>query len=99
MYELLGVSSGHTDSTLAPYVRISFFKHFRTGMKYLHNVVDQVFEYACKQHNINLDGSTSIDSEGYKCFEDAYTYAMDMTEKECRQGAEGLFHNLEIWVA
>ena len=94
-----GTSSGHSDSTLAPYVRISFFKHFRTGMKYLLHIEGKEFEDWCNKNDINLDGSSSIDDKNYKWLDGVYKYAMDMTEKECRQGAEGLFHNLEIWVA
>jgi len=30
----------------------------------------------------------------YKKYEDAWKYAMDMTEKEIHQGVEGLYHNL-----
>lgn len=36
----------------------------------------------------------SIDSEKFKSFEKAYKYAIEMTEKECKQAAEGMFHNL-----
>ena len=31
----LGVSATHLDWTMVPYVRMSFFKHFKDGMKYI----------------------------------------------------------------
>ena len=94
-----GVSSGHLDTTMVPYIRISFFKHFCTGLKYISNISDKVFDIFCQYHNIAMDGSSPIDSEGYLTYKDAYDYALDMTKKECRQGVEGMYHNLDVWVA
>lgn len=36
----------------------------------------------------------SIDSDIYKKYHQAYSYAMDMTIKECHQAVEGMYHNL-----
>lgn len=36
----------------------------------------------------------SIESDEYKRYKKAYDYAVAMTQKECMQGVEGLFHNL-----
>ena len=36
---------------------------------------------------------TPIDDDGYKTFNDAYQYALDMTTKETSQAVEGFFHN------
>ena len=36
----------------------------------------------------------SIESEKYKKFTKAWKYALDMTNKEMHQAAEGLIHNL-----
>ena len=38
--------------------------------------------------------NVSIKSENYKKYEKAYQYAMDMTEKECKQAVEAMYHNL-----
>ncbi len=81
-----GVSATHIDWTMVPYVRKSFYKHWKDGMKYLHNVVD--FNEAI------YDGTKSIDSEYYSSPKDAYDYAMDMTIKETYQAVEGMYHNL-----
>ena len=80
-----GVSATHLDWTMVPYVRKSFYKHFKDGLKYLEDINPQDCE--------PMDGY-SIDNVGFKAHEKAYQYAMDMTEKECHQAAEGLFHNL-----
>ena len=80
-----GVSATHLDWTMVPYVRKSFAKHYRDGMKYLEGI-DFEISYDPKDK--------SIESEEYKQFEKAYQYAMDMTERETRQAVEGMYHNL-----
>lgn len=81
-----GVSATHLDWTMVPYVRKSFFKHWRDGQKYLEqdeNADDLLFM-----------PELSIDNEYYKHNERVYNYAMDMTEKELMQAVEGMYHNL-----
>jgi ribonucleoside-triphosphate reductase len=84
----MGVSATHLDWTLVPYVRKSFYKHYKDGLRYIEKL---------SEDNINalepMEGY-GIDNEGFKKFAKAYDYALDMTEKEVHQGAEGLFHNL-----
>ena len=81
-----GVSASHLDWTMVPYVRKSFYKHFKDGLKY------------CEDETIvfNLDNveNVSIEDDVYKCYGKAYKYAMDMTLKEVHQAVEGMFHNL-----
>ena len=36
----------------------------------------------------------SINDNKYKQFEKALKYAFEMTEKECHQAIEGMYHNL-----
>ena len=82
-----GVSATHLDWTMVPYVRKSFFKHWKDGMKYLNGTID--FNEAL------FNGSLPIDSEYYtKSPKNAYEYAMDMTERETKQAVEGMYHNL-----
>lgn len=97
-----GVSATHLDWTMVPYVRKSFYKHYRDGMKYLCNC------------NWNLDNYLE-DSDTYKKiidipindysaylneaddtgdFDKVYQYAMDMTLREVHQAVEGMYHNL-----
>ena len=81
-----GVSASHLDWTMVPYVRKSFCKHYQDGLKYIDKIDVNLFDNNCER---------PIDDETYKNFsEAAYTYAMDMTEKEVRQAVEGMYHNL-----
>ena len=84
-----GVSASHIDWTMVPYVRKSFAKHYRDGLKYIEGIEDaEVF--------INPQ-DMSIENEAYKEYPKTYKYAMDSTEKELKQAVEGMYHNLEIW--
>ena len=80
-----GVSASHLDWTMVPYVRKSFYKHYMDGCKYISK---------WKKVDWEFDPNESIESESYKGDEEAYAYAMDMTEKETAQAVEGMYHNL-----
>ena len=80
-----GVSASHLDWTMIPYVRMSFYKHYMDGCKYVSK---------WKQVDWEFDPDESIDSAAYKIDEEAYEYAMDMTEKELMQAVQGMYHNL-----
>ena len=79
-----GVSATHLDWTMVPYVRKSFFKHWKDGRKYLLN--DENAE------ELVFFADKSINDDYYK--DGAYQYAMDMTQRELAQAVEGLYHNL-----
>lgn len=78
-----GVSATHLDWTMVPFVRKSFYKHYKDGMKFI-------------KHSAEPVGSkrTPIDDITYDQYPDVYEYAMAMTQKECHQGVEALYHNL-----
>ena len=78
-----GVSASHLDWTMVPYVRLSFKKHFKDGMKYL-----------CDIELDEISDDTPIDNEMYLASPKVYKYAMDMTEKELMQAVQGMYHNL-----
>ena len=80
-----GVSASHVDWTMVPYVRKSFFKHFRNGMKYIENTPQLIDDY---------NSEMSITDPQYKKYDRVYQYAIDMTEKELMQAVEGMYHNL-----
>lgn len=80
-----GVSATHIDWTMVPYVRMSFAKHYKDGIKYLENL----------GHGVIIDNEWSIEEEQYKQYPKSYQYAMDMTKKEIHQAVEGLYHNLK----
>lgn len=84
-----GVSASHLDWTMIPYVRLSFAKHYKDGMKYLKNDTDK-----CKDLTKEFIRNTSIDDGFWKENADVYKYALEMTEKETKQAVEGMYHNL-----
>ena len=82
-----GVSATHLDWTMVPYVRKSFWKHFKDGLKYVVGI----------EESISLDEdptNVSITNLSYSCEPAAYKYAFDMTKKEIHQAVEGMYHNL-----
>lgn len=80
-----GVSATHLDWTMVPYVRKSFFKHYKDGVKYLEE----------RELDYSFYPDLPIDEEDYKVYSDkAYQYALEQTQKEVHQAAEGLYHNL-----
>ena len=78
-----GVSATHLDWTMVPYVRKSFFKHYKDGLYYLNNCIEVIGSE-----------NTSIEDECYKKWDKIYKYAYDMTLKEINQAVEGMYHNL-----
>lgn len=78
-----GVSAGHLDWTMVPYVKKSFRKHFNEGMEFIE-------ESDLRQESNEL----SIEDDFYKQFPKVYKYAMTKTEKELMQAVEGMYHNL-----
>lgn len=98
-----GVSSTHIDWTLVPYVRISFMKHFKDGLKYIECLsIDEIYEfvaYMVNTQNIkNISNEAikkiSVFDERYKKYERAWSYAIDLVEREAHQACEGFYHNL-----
>lgn len=87
-----GVSASHIDWTMVPYIRKSFNKHFRDGLVYLENQEGIVGAY--KNPVAHPITEISIEDGWYKVYPKAYKYAMDMTERECHQAVEGMYHNL-----
>ena len=83
-----GVSATHLDWTMVPYVRKSFYKHYKDGIVYLEELGTEDFD------NGYIRSDMSIEDDDYKKFLKAYKYAMDMTKKECYQAVEGMYHNL-----
>ena len=82
-----GVSATHIDWTLVPYVRKSFYKHWKDGCKY-------ILQIDISKYDGVITNEMSIDDEAYKSFGEAYEYAMDKTIKEIHQSVEAMYHNL-----
>ena len=79
-----GVSATHLDWSMVPYVRISFYKHFKEGME---NIEGMELSEDYKE-------TLPIDSDQYKKYDKVYKYAMEQTTKETYQAVEGMYHNL-----
>ena len=91
-----GVSATHLDWTMVPYVRKSFTKHLKDGMKYCENKSEYKLNRFLKwlEHSTE-DGTIHFDNEEFKeLHPEAWEYALDMTEREIYQAVEGLYHNL-----
>lgn len=84
-----GVAATHLDWTMIPYVRKSFYKHYKNGLKYINESLNPLY----KEFTEKMDDTTPI-NEYTDVAPKAYQYAMDMTEKEVYQAVEGLYHNL-----
>ena len=79
-----GVSATHLDWSMVPYVRISFYKHFKEGMKDIEGM----------GLSEDYEETLPIDSDKYTKYERVYKYAMEQTVKETYQAVEGMYHNL-----
>ena len=86
-----GVSATHIDWTMVPYVRKSFAKYYRKGLKYFQ---DYEIDYSIESMLKNAKEYSITDSEWEAYNYKAYEFAMDMLETEIHQAAEGLYHNL-----
>lgn len=84
-----GVSATHLDWTMIPYVRKSFYKHYKNGLKYINESLNPLY----KEFTERMNDTTPI-NEYTDVAPKTYQYAMDMTEKEVYQAVEGLYHNL-----
>lgn len=86
-----GVASAHIDDDLAPFVRKSFYKHFKTGLKYFSDMdADGIDAWIKTARELEL----GMDDDGFKTYPEALAYAQDMLEQEGKQAAQSLYHNL-----
>ena len=85
-----GVSATHLDWTMVPYVRKSFYKHWKNAIKYIARYRYDMLEKEFAGYN----DAMPIDDKKYKKYDDLYEYAMGMTIKEVHQAVEGMYHNL-----
>lgn len=90
--EFGGCANAHIDFDLAPFVAMSFKKHYTDGLKYIGG-----WETVPKWDSIEEYLGFKVKINRCKCMEynyDVYKYALEMTERECKQAAQGLYHNL-----
>ena len=87
-----GVSATHLDWTMVPYVRKSFYKHYKIGLRYVLMLSEKAIENELNSgrepKNISIYDTTIYS------YPPAYNYALDMTKEELRQAVEAMYHNL-----
>ena len=91
-----GVSASHIDWTMVPYVRKSFTKHMKDGLKFCEGKSDYKVERFGKwlKHE-SEDGTLHFDNKEFKeLHPEAWAYAIEMTEREVYQAVEAMYHNL-----
>lgn len=98
IWQFGGVASLHADFDLAPFVKMSFTKHYKDGLKYVDKFHIDVrkgeIDYEI-EHMLDNSVDYSIEDSEYEAYSPtAYRYARDMLEKEGLQAAQGLYHNL-----
>ena len=89
-----GVSATHLDWTMVPYVRKSFAKHYKKGLKYICEIEEDKIDYEIANMIKDATAYSIEDSEWEAYCPAAYKYAIDMTRNECHQAVEGMYHNL-----
>ena len=91
-----GVSATHLDWTMVPYVRKSFWKHYKDGLKYIEHKSDE--EISDIMNNVGETDKCSITFFSIDNTDTkpnlTYKYAMDKTIQELNQSVEGMYHNL-----
>ena len=85
-----GVSASHIDWTMVPYVRKSFYKHWKNAVLYIADCDDLDKDYLLEEYRDDM----SIEDKKYQKFNKLYNYAMAMTIKEVKQAVEAMYHNL-----
>ena len=82
-----GVSATHLDWSMVPYFRLSFYKHYKDGSKFIDKK-----EFTSSNAEIR---KTSINNKDiYNMSKDVYNYALHKTLEELNQAVEGMYHNL-----
>ena len=91
-----GVSASHLDWTMVPYVRKSFTRHMKDGLKFCEGKSDYKIERFTKwlKHE-SEDGTLHLINEEFQeLHPEAWKYALEMVEREIYQAVEALYHNL-----
>ena len=84
-----GVGTVHIDYDLAPFVKKSFYKHMHNYLTDVEDYSDANADAILAQHE-----PISIDNEELRGMPDAYNYAIKQLEREGKQAAEAMYHNL-----
>jgi len=95
-----GVSATHLDWTMVPYVRKSFYKHYKMVINHIPIIKNLSHAKAINENNFDIT-ETSINDEVYKGkhwynFIKKFIWKLsdELTRKETEQAVEGMYHNL-----
>jgi ribonucleoside-triphosphate reductase len=87
-----GVGTVHIDYDLAPFVKKSFYKHMHNYLTDVEDYSDANADAILAQHEpISIDNK---ELQGQYGMPDAYSYAIKQLEREGKQSAEAMYHNL-----
>lgn len=93
-----GVSATHLDWTMVPYVRKSFYKYWKDGLKFFCDEEGKIIDLDENEldfDHIDWNGSDiGIERDRFGCSDKVYNYAMEMTTRELNQAVEAMYHNL-----
>ena len=91
-----GAGALHIDRDLAPYVKMSFAKHFKKAVRrvYSNGVLNKAKYNKYKKELAEVKELSICDSYWLSKFPKAIKYAMEDLNEEGRQGAEAFYHNL-----
>jgi anaerobic ribonucleoside-triphosphate reductase len=84
-----GCGTAHIDYDLKPFVKKSFVKHFKEGLKYLQELNTAAIKDILENNVIEM-GNAQLDNLYPKVFK----YAIEKLDKEGLQSSQGLYHNL-----
>ena len=84
-----GCGSAHIDYDLKPFVKKSFIKHFKDGLKYIDELEQYEIDNIIETNDVRL---SNLELE--QNFKKSFKYALEKTDKEGLQASQGLYHNL-----
>ena len=87
-----GVSATHIDWTMVPYVRKSFAKHYKDGLRFVERLSEEQIEK--ETYCILPPEEIPFNDPTAWPYNDAWQYALKMTEREVYQAVEAMYHNL-----
>ena len=90
-----GVGTVHCDYDLSPFVKKSFKKHIKNYLTDIEDLSEARADAIVKQYE-EENGELCIDNKKFGCgiSQKAYDFAIKQLEREGKQSAEALYHNL-----
>jgi anaerobic ribonucleoside-triphosphate reductase len=84
-----GCGTAHIDYDLKPFVKKTFVKHFKEGLKYLDELAQDDIQNIITENDVLMN---NLELEAN--FKKSFRYALEKTDKEGLQATQGLYHNL-----